>query len=93
MEISRLAEEAANIAHEYGLAFVEVDRTDNTINLRLRIDDDKLGLALVFKKRRLYGYDSEGGAYHCHSFEADREVLLWRMWCSTRMNTTASMLL
>lgn len=29
----------------------------------------KLNLALVFKQRRLYGYDSEGGNYHCHPFD------------------------
>jgi hypothetical protein len=31
-------------------------------------EKDKLNLALVLKKRRLYGYDSEGGRYHYHPF-------------------------
>lgn len=30
---------------------------------------NKLNLALVFKNRRLYGFDSEGGIYHCHPLD------------------------
>lgn len=36
-------------------------------------EKEKLNLALVFKKRRLYGYDSEGGKYHCHPFNNPEE--------------------
>lgn len=81
MEINRVVEEAGEVAEKYNLELVEIDRTDNTISLKLLIDNElfiqvygnaeknKLNLALVFKKRRLYGYDSEGGKYHCHPFE------------------------
>jgi hypothetical protein len=34
---------------------------------------DKVNLALVFKNRRLYGFDSEGGEYHCHPLDAPDE--------------------
>lgn len=81
MEISRIIEEANEAADKYNLQLVEIDRTDNIISLKLLIDSelfipiygnakkDKLSLALVFRKRRLYGYDSEGGRYHYHPFD------------------------
>jgi len=81
VEINRVVAEASEVAKKYNLELVEIDRTDNTISLKLLIDDElfiqlygnaeknKLNLALVFKKRRLYGYDSEGGKYHCHPLE------------------------
>jgi len=34
---------------------------------------DKLNLTLVFKRRRLYGYDFQGGKYHCHPLDAPDE--------------------
>lgn len=80
MEISRIFEEANKVADRYNLKLIEIDRTENIISLKLLIDNElfiqiygnsnknKLNLALVFKKRRLYGYDSEGGKYHCHPF-------------------------
>ena len=80
MEISRILEEANKVADKYNLKLIEMDRTENIISLKLLIDNelfvqiygnsdkDKLNLALVLKKRRLYGYDSEGGKYHCHPF-------------------------
>ena len=38
---------------------------------------DKLNLDLVFKRKRLYGYDSEGGKYHYHPFDdPDKQYLL-----------------
>lgn len=81
MEINRIIEEAKEVAGKYSLQLLEIDRTDNIISLKLLIDNeffiqvygntrrDKLNLALVFKKRRLYGYDSEGGRYHCHPLD------------------------
>ena len=81
MKINRIIKEASNIADRYNLQLVEIDRTDNIVSLKLLIDNelliniygnaekDKLNLALVFKKKRLYGYDSEGGKYHCHPFD------------------------
>lgn len=80
MEISRIIEEANELADRYNLKLVEIDKTDNIINLKLSIDSElfiqiygnakknKLNLALIFKKRRLYGYDSEGRKYHYHPF-------------------------
>jgi len=81
VEISSIVDEAHAVSAAFGLELVEVDRTDNTVSLKLVIDaeifiqvysntrKDKLNLTLVFKKRRLYGYDSEGGKYHCHPIE------------------------
>lgn len=89
MEINRVIEEANDVADKYKLRFVEIDRTNNIISLNLLIDNelfiqvygnaekDKLNLALVFKKRRLYGYDSEGGKYHCHTFDNPDEHLFY----------------
>lgn len=85
MEINRIIEEANEVADRFNLKIIEIDRTDNVISLQLLIDNelfiqvygntekDKLNLALVFKKRRLYGYDSEGGKYHCHPFDSPEE--------------------
>jgi len=81
LKINRIIKEASNVADNYNLQFVELDRTDNIVSLNLLIDNDisiqiygnakkdKLNLALVFKKKRLYGYDAEGGKYHCHPFD------------------------
>lgn len=89
MGINRIIEEANEVADKYNLKLIEIDRTDNIINLQLFIDNglfiqiykniekDKLNLALVFKQRRLYGYDSEGGKYHCHPFgKPDRHIFI-----------------
>lgn len=85
MEISRILEEANKVADKYNLKLIEMDRTENIISLKLLIDNelfvqiygnsdkDKLNLALVLKKRRLYGYDSEGGKYHYHPFNDPEE--------------------
>ena len=85
MKINEIIREANDVAERYNLQVVEVDRTDNIISLKLLIDHelfiqiygnaqkDKLNLALVFKERRLYGYDSEGGKYHCHPLDAPDE--------------------
>ncbi len=81
MEINKIIEETDNVAEKYNLRLIEIDRTDNIISLKLLIDNElfiqiynntekgKLNLALVLKNRRLYGYDSEGGKYHCHPFD------------------------
>jgi hypothetical protein len=81
VEISALIEETNEVADKYNLTATERDRTDNIVSLRLLIDNElhiqiygnaekkKLSFALVFKERRLYGFDSEGGKYHCHSFD------------------------
>ncbi len=81
MELNKIVEEANDVADKYNLKLIEIDRTDNIISLKLLIyndlfiqiygnaEKDKLNLALVFKQRRLYGYDSEGGKYHCHPFD------------------------
>ena len=81
MEINRIVKEVYDFARKYKLQFVELDRTDNIVSMRLLIDNelfiqvygnavkDKLNLTLVFKKRRLYGYDFEGNKYHYHPFD------------------------
>jgi hypothetical protein len=85
MKINEIIRDANAIAERYNLQVVEADRTENIISLKLLIDHelfihiygnaqkDKLNLALVFKERRLYGYDSEGGKYHCHPLDAPDE--------------------
>ena len=85
MKISTIIREVTYVAKKYNLKFVEADRTDNIISLKLLIDNDlfiqvygntlkeKLNLALVFKNRRLYGYDSEGSKYHCHPIDSPDE--------------------
>lgn len=40
MEIDNIIEEARNVADEYNLRFIEIDRTDNVISLKLLIDND-----------------------------------------------------
>jgi len=79
--IDSVIKEASATAAQYGLELIEIDRTDNIISLKLVIDNDlfiqiygnspknKLNLALVFKSKRLYGYDSEGGTPHLHPFD------------------------
>jgi len=88
MKLSRIIEETNAIADKYNLQLIEVDSTDNIISLKLLIDNalfiqiygntkkEKLNLTLVFKNRRLYGYDSEGGRYHCHPINAPDEHIL-----------------
>ena len=88
MKISRIIEEANELANRYDLKLVEIDKTDNIINLKLPIDTElfiqiygnamknTLNLALLFKKKRLYGYDSEGGKYHYHPFDNPDEHIL-----------------
>lgn len=89
MEINKIIEEANTVADKYNLKLVEIDKTDNVISLKLVVDNelfiqiygnverDKLNLTLVFKQRRLYGYDSEGGKYHCHPSDSpDRHIFV-----------------
>ena len=65
MKISKIIREITDVAKKYNLQFVETDRTDNIISLKLLIDNDlfiqvygntlkeKLNLALVFKNRSM----------------------------------------
>jgi len=65
VKISSIIEEVTEIAEKYNLTFVEIDRTDNIVSLKLLIDHElyiqiygnvekeKINLALVFKKSRL----------------------------------------
>lgn len=89
MEIDSVIKEANSIADKYGLELVEIDRTDNIISLRLIIDNevfikiygnvgkDKINLTLVFRRKRIYGCDSEGGKNHCHPFDdPDRHIFI-----------------
>lgn len=85
MEISDIIKDAAGMADKYDLQMVEIDRTENIINLNLLIDHElliqiygnvqkaKINLALIFKNQRLYGFDSEGGRYHCHPIGAPND--------------------
>jgi len=82
LNINSIISEAQSVASEFGLRLKIVDITDNIVDLRLYIDielfiqvyanqlKDKLNLNLIFKNRRLCGYDSEGGRTHIHPIDA-----------------------
>lgn len=81
MNINSIVTEAQSVASEFGLRLRIIDITDNIVDLRLYIDielfiqvyanqlKDKLNLNLIFKNRRLCGYDSEGGRKHIHPID------------------------
>jgi hypothetical protein len=81
LNIDSIISEAQSVASEFGLKLRIVDITDNIADLRLYIDvelfiqvyanqlKDKLNLNLIFKNRRLCGYDSEGGRTHIHPID------------------------
>ena len=70
-----------NIADRYGLKAVNIDTTDVTLMARIEIfpaiyiqiyrnlKKDKLNMALIFGKNRVYGVDAEGGVFHEHPAE------------------------
>ena len=70
-----------NIADRYGLKAVNIDATDVTLMARIEIfpaiyiqiyrnlKKDKLNMALIFGKNRVYGVDGEGGVFHEHPAE------------------------
>ena len=78
MDINAIINEAQSVTSEFGLGLRVVDITDNIVNLRLDIHvdlfiqiyanclKDKLNLTLVFRGKRLFGADAEGGRYHIH---------------------------
>ena len=82
MDIDAIISEAQSVASEFGLRLWIADITDNIADLRIYIDGelfiqvyanqlkDKLNLNLIFKNRRLCGYDSEGGRTHIHPIDA-----------------------
>jgi len=82
LNIDSTISEAQSVASEFGLRLRIIDITDNILDLRLYIDvelfiqvyanqlKDKLNLNLIFKNRRLCGYDSEGGRTHIHPIDA-----------------------
>jgi len=81
VEIRDIINEVTETAYKYNLQIIGIDRTDNIISLIILIDKElfiqiygntqkeKINFALIFKNRRLYGFDSEGGKYHCHPFD------------------------
>ena len=60
MEVNRIIEQANDVADKYNLHLIEIDRTDNTISLKLLIDNELF--------IQIYG-NAEGGKYHCHPFD------------------------
>jgi hypothetical protein len=81
LNIDSIISEAQSVASEFGVRLRIIDITDNIVDLRLYIDvelfiqvyanqlKDKLNLNLIFKNRRLCGYDSEGGRIHIHPID------------------------
>jgi hypothetical protein len=71
LNIDSIISEAQSVASEFGLRLRIVDASDNIVDLRLYIDvelfiqvyanqlKDKMNLNLIFKNRRLCGYDSK----------------------------------
>jgi hypothetical protein len=69
------------IADRYGLKAANIDATDVTLMAGIEIfpaiyiqvyrnlKKDKLNMALIFGKNRVYGVDGEGGAFHEHPAE------------------------
>jgi hypothetical protein len=81
LNIDSIISETQSVASQFGLRLRIIDITDNIVDLRLHIDvelfiqiyanqlKDKLNLNLIFKNKRLCGYDSEGGRTHIHPIE------------------------
>jgi len=79
--LDEILKETLSAAQEFNLRTHFVDRTKNTINLRIVINmeifiqiyanekKDKLNCALLFHDHRIYGHDKEGGEYHLHPFD------------------------
>ena len=81
MNIDSIISETQSVALPFGLRLRIMDITDNIVDLRLYLDlelfiqiyanqlKDKLNLNLIFKNKRLWGYDSEGGRTHIHPID------------------------
>ena len=71
-------QEIETIAEKYGLKISSIDATDVTIMARLELlpsifiqiyrnsKKNKLNMALILGRSRIYGFDSEGGTTHEH---------------------------
>jgi len=80
--LDALMQEIQTIVGAYAFirAIADLDRTDNALRLRLVIDETmfiqvyanskkvKLNFALISLGQRIFGRDSEGGAWHKHPF-------------------------
>src|SRR4030067_540368 len=52
---------------------------DNEVFIKIygNTEKDKLNLTLVFRRKRIYGCDSESGKNHCHPFDdPDRHIFI-----------------
>jgi hypothetical protein len=73
VDIDSVIKEAQFIARDFGLKVRIIDITDDIVNIKIYFDTElfiqiyanqsknKLNMNLIFKNRRLYGCNSEGG--------------------------------
>ena len=85
-----LMQEVQVIIESYAFirGMTDLDRTDNALRFRLSIDQTmfiqvyanskktKVNFALLSLGQRIYGRDSESGAWHRHPFEAPESHLI-----------------
>lgn len=81
MSIEDFLQEINKVSSKYGLDILSLDYTDVTVLCRVGFSFDvfiqvylnstkeKLNLALIIGKNRIYGVDKEGGIYHKHPVE------------------------
>ena len=81
-------DEIETIADKYGLKISSIDVTDVTVMIRLELlpsifiqvyrnfKRDKLNMALILGRNRIYGFDSEGGIAHEHPKEEPESHVL-----------------
>ena len=82
--------EIETIADKYGLKISSIDATDVTVMTRLELlpsifiqiyrnsKKNKLNMALILGRNRIYGFDSEGGIAHEHPKEDSESHVLNR---------------
>ena len=82
--------EIETIADKYGLKISSIDVTDVTVMTRLEVlpsifiqvyrnsKKNKLNMALILGRNRIYGFDSEGGIAHEHPKEDSESHVLNR---------------
>lgn len=81
MKVGNFLQQLYSLCLKYGLEIFSLDYTDITVFSRIGYSSDvfiqvylnskkeKLNLALVISKNRIYGVDKEGGIYHEHPLD------------------------
>jgi len=85
--LDELLREAETLLHHHAFlrSISDLDRTDNAIRFRLTIDETlfvqvyansrkfKYNFALISMGQRIFGRDSEAGAWHTHPFKTPED--------------------